>query len=268
MSDNPKENNSANSSSNDTKREGRKRLPFRQRFSAERVGAIIKRYGTSAYMLIAFCLVAAVTFSVLTLNMNYSDINEEIEIPDIVIPTLPDSVVIRPTEKSVDSIQTGIDDKVVNATESDRPAEATAPVIKYVFPVRAGKIVKKYAADALVFSSTLGDYRTHSGIDIASSAGSPVLAYTDGTVSAIEETPMMGTAVTVTHRYGLSSVYMNLDPELPSGIKVGAEVEPGDMIGKIGRTAIAEIGEEPHLHFEMTLNGANIDPEKELENIK
>ena len=264
MSENPKENRSAN----DTGKSERKGAPEKKRFSIEKLGGFIKRYGTSVYMLTAFCLVAAVTFSVLALNMNYSDINDEIDIPDIVIPTLQNSVVTLPADKSVDSVQNGIDGKVGDATKPAKATEATNPASKYVFPVPSGNIVKKYSTDALVFSSTLGDYRIHSGIDIAGAIGAPVIAYTDGTISAVEDTPMMGKAVTVTHRYGLASVYMNLDTELPAGIKAGATVEAGTMIGKIGKTAIAEIGEEPHLHFEMTLNGTVIDPEKELENIK
>ena len=259
MAEKPEENNSKKQT---------KQSMIKRRFHAKKIGAFIKRYGTSVYMILAFCLVAAVTISVLTINMNYSDIEEEIEIPEIKIPTLPDYNEIVPTEKSVDSIQTGVDGRIDETTRADRPAETVKQTSEFVYPITSGKVIKKYSADALVFSATLNDYRVHSGIDIQAEIGTPVLAYSGGTVSAIEDLAMMGKSVTVTHQFGLTSVYMNLDEELPAGIQVGATVKAGDKIGKVGKTAIAEIGEKPHLHFEIKLNGANIDPQKELEAIK
>ena len=41
---------------------------------------------------------------------------------------------------------------------------------------------------------------------------------------------------------------------------VGAAVKAGDVIGTVGETADVEVGEEPHLHVEMTVNGLQVDP--------
>ena len=244
----------------------KERTPFKQRFSAKKIGVAIKRYGTSVYLILAFCLVAAVTLSVLTINMNYSEIEDDVRIPEIIIPTLPDNADSMPTGKSVNSTPTGVDSKISETQPPQKQAETTKAAISFA-PPSNGKISKKFSAEALVFSTTLKDYRTHSGIDIEAAEGTPVLAYSSGTITAIEDTPMMGKAVTISHQFGLTSVYMNLAEELPAGIKVGASVNAGEKIGKIGRTSIAEIGENPHLHFELKLNGVNIDPEKELESI-
>ena len=37
-------------------------------------------------------------------------------------------------------------------------------------------------------------------------------------------------------------------------------INQGDIVGKIGETAVFEISEGPHLHFEMSENGKKIDP--------
>ena len=71
---------------------------------------------------------------------------------------------------------------------------------------------------------------------------------------------MMGTTVTVEHQNGVCSYYMNLNETLPPDITVGATVTKGQLIGAVGNTAIVEVAQEPHLHFEMTVDGVCIDP--------
>jgi murein DD-endopeptidase MepM/ murein hydrolase activator NlpD len=47
---------------------------------------------------------------------------------------------------------------------------------------------------------------------------------------------------------------------LAEGIKAGASVKSGQAIGTVGETAISELADEPHLHFEMTVGGLSVDP--------
>ena len=56
------------------------------------------------------------------------------------------------------------------------------------------------------------------------------------------------------------TVYANLAPELAEGLEVGSEVKCGQVIGCVGETASTEIADEPHLHFEMTVGGKEVDP--------
>ena len=62
------------------------------------------------------------------------------------------------------------------------------------------------------------------------------------------------------HGDGLISVYKNLDIELPDNVRAGEEIFEGDIIGMVGESAIIEIADEPHLHFELSLDGASVDP--------
>ncbi len=135
------------------------------------------------------------------------------------------------------------------------PAEEPLP--KFAMPT-IGNVSAKFSIDTLVFSNTMDDYRTHNGIDICAPLGSAVCAAADGVVSEVYEHPMMGYTVVISHDGGAESVYHNLDEEAAVG--VGDIVKCGDVIGAVGESAIIEIAEEPHLHFEMCIEGVRVDP--------
>ena len=47
---------------------------------------------------------------------------------------------------------------------------------------------------------------------------------------------------------------------LASGIKAGTEVRSGQLLGSVGDSAMVEVAQEPHLHFEMTVDGLQVNP--------
>ncbi len=233
----------------------RKKFDFKKRFSEFKSKEFMKKYGASVYMSLALMVVVATAVGVFSLSYSYDDLgNIDIETPDISIPeiNIPDFSLGEPSEpeKPVDSNQSGI---------VEEPT-----VEEYFYPVN-GEIIKKYSIDVLVFSETLNDYRVHEGIDIATELGAAVHAYTDGVILDVYDDPMMGKTVAISHDYDLVSYYMNLDNTLPEGIKKGAEIKAGDIIGVSGSTALVEVGDEPHVHFELKVGGVTINPEKELD---
>ncbi len=135
-------------------------------------------------------------------------------------------------------------------------AQMAEPVVM-VWPM-PGEVLQGYSADLPVFSTTLGDWRTHEGFDIAAKLGDKVMAVSKGRVSTVYEDDLMGTTVVITHSGGLCSVYSNL-ADVPA-VEEGDEVGAGEIIGAVGATAIAEISEAPHLHFEMLRDGLSVDP--------
>ena len=62
------------------------------------------------------------------------------------------------------------------------------------------------------------------------------------------------------HPNGYESVYCGLSGEVD--VKAGDEVEIGEIIGTTGNTSVIEIGQEPHLHFEVLKDGKTVDPIK------
>ena len=143
-------------------------------------------------------------------------------------------------------------------TQTPAPNPESKPTPKtFMWPV-SGDISMPYSMDALIYSPTMADWRTHAGIDIVSDLGTAVSAIADGTVVNVEKNEMHGTSVTIEHDGDFVSVYANLDTDVLVGI--GDNVEMGDLIGRVGETSIYEAGREPHLHLEMTLNGASVNP--------
>ena len=131
--------------------------------------------------------------------------------------------------------------------------------IRFVSPAD-GAVISGYSLSVPVYSLTMNDYRTHNGVDIVTESAASVRACADGEVVSMGYNPMMGMSVRISHGAGVESVYRNLAEDLAGGLKVGSKVAAGDVIGTVGDTALIECEEEPHLHFELAVNGENVDP--------
>ena len=141
----------------------------------------------------------------------------------------------------------------------------------FVLPV-SGSLLKKHDSEMQVHSTTMNDYRVHIGVDIVTEEGAPVYAAADGTVSKIWKDPMMGYSIAIKHSGNSYTIYKNLSEALPDGIKEGTSVRSGQLIASVGESAMVEVAEEPHLHFEMTVADLAVDPleyfnEKSLESL-
>lgn len=136
------------------------------------------------------------------------------------------------------------------------PARPTALV--YTWPVK-GAVLADFSLETLAYDETMGDWRTHSGIDIAAAPGSTVFAAADGTVQRVYADDLMGTTVVIDHGNGVVSTYANL--QTAPAVAEGDIVHTGSVIGAVGATAIAESGRPGHLHFELCEDGIAVDPE-------
>ena len=145
-------------------------------------------------------------------------------------------------------------DPVLTAPPSAEPAPAA---LVFTWPVN-GTIIADYSVETLAYSETMGDWRTHDGLDLAVALGTKVIATANGTVSAVFQDDFMGTVVEIDHGNGLVSQYASL-AEVPT-VKVGDTVKTGTVIGSVGITAAAENGLNPHLHFAMYQDGNPVDP--------
>lgn len=131
--------------------------------------------------------------------------------------------------------------------------------LKVIMPVD-GVIYRKHDPNTAVFSVTMNDYRIHQGVDIECSDSADVVACAYGKIKSVGYDSFMGNTVIIDHGDGLLSYYKNLSDELPEGIKAGNTVHAGQYIGAVSDSAIIEISDEPHLHFELELDGKQIDP--------
>jgi len=174
----------------------------------------------------------------------------------------PESEADKPSAST--DVQTTPDDSESTApAESSHSPASSSGLIRIARPAE-GYLLKGFDAEMPVYSLTMNDYRVHLGIDVGASIGDAVCAFADGSILHVYDDPMNGRAVTIDHGNGLMSHYFNLANDLPEDVYEGALVHCGQIIGAVGDTTLVELSDEPHLHFELTENGAYVDPMRYL----
>jgi len=194
------------------------------------------------------------------------DWGDELDFPPIeqkmgfeIEPVVSDTRVELPEEKpSPKKKEEPVSEKPVKKAEVKAKPKKNEPKVLSFEPAVEGEVLVPYSGDELVKSKTMGDWRTHNGVDIGAPEGTKVHAIASGTVSDVFEDEMMGHTVVIEHKDGCKSTYSNLMKGIV--VKKGQTVKAGEVIGGIGSSAIAESLEPAHLHLELTENGENIDP--------
>lgn len=138
----------------------------------------------------------------------------------------------------------------------DETLFTTQEPLAFIMPIE-GEVFAPYSQGELVRNLTLGEWRTHDGVDIQAAKGSPVRAVADGVVSQVYHDPMWGTVVEITHAGGLTSVTSGLDPAV--AIKQGDSVRIEDTIGVVG-SILSEVSLDDHVHFGLKQDGKWVDP--------
>ena len=135
------------------------------------------------------------------------------------------------------------------ASSSDAPA-STQPV--------SGRVLNSYSGDELVYSKTLGDWRTHNGVDYACAEGSEVSAPCSGKVTETGTDGRWSSVVTLEDASG--RLWRVCGVNSPA-VKPGDTVTAGQKLGTVG-TISCECAEEAHIHLEVLQNGQYLDPAK------
>lgn len=99
----------------------------------------------------------------------------------------------------------------------------------------------------------------HSGVDIAAPLGTPILAALEGIVAATGEDEAYGKTVAIQHGDGIETVYAHC---ASVSVQAGQFVAQSEEIATVGATGKAS---GPHLHFEIRVDGAAIDPARVME---
>lgn len=183
--------------------------------------------------------------------------------------TLPDSSAQEAPSTQPLEEETPEEEPPAPAVQEDDPQPVKEPAqeevstqpeykeVVYTWPVK-GQVLRGFTVEALAYDETMGDWRTHGGIDIAAEEGRKVLAAGEGQVAEVYDDAMMGTTVTILQPDGVTAVYSNLAQK--TAVAVGDLVDTGAVLGEVGRTALAESGLEPHLHLELLADGEPVTP--------
>ncbi len=135
------------------------------------------------------------------------------------------------------------------------PTEELTPI--FTMPV-SGSIIGNFSQGELVKNETLGDWRTHDGIDIKADSDTIVKVAAAGTVSDIYDDAIFGSCVVVTHADGYETHYYSLGANL--SVSLDEEIDAGRAIGTVSSSAAGEEHLPPHLHFGVKKDGKWIDP--------
>ena len=123
-------------------------------------------------------------------------------------------------------------------------------------PLKFTRISSKFSHAR--FHPVLKKYRPHHGVDYAAPMGTPVRAVADGTVIRKSYDKAAGNMLKIKHPGNLSSGYLHLRG-FAKGIKVGARVSQGQVIGYVGSTGRST---GPHLDFRLWKGNTAINPLK------
>ena len=104
----------------------------------------------------------------------------------------------------------------------------------------------------------LGFTKMHTGTDFAAPTGTPILASGDGLVVRAQWCGGGGNCVKIKHNRVYQTVYAHMS-KFARGIKKGARVKQGQIIGYVGSTGLST---GPHLHYEVIENGKKINSQK------
>jgi len=103
-----------------------------------------------------------------------------------------------------------------------------------------------------------GEGAFHTGVDISSQYGDAVRVAADGVVIEANERAGYGRLVVVDHGYGLTTYYGHLSS---FNVLAGQQLRRGDTIGNVG---VSGRSTGPHVHYEVRINGAPVNPMRYL----
>lgn len=162
-----------------------------------------------------------------------------------------DYLVVTEEVQSLLTPQAGITEEQLRAKEFsvfDSPVRWELPFIQPA----VGPVSTQFGSGRSVNGGPVGGF--HSGADIANDDGTPVIATAPARVAYVEQHPIRGLSVILDHGAGVKSGYHHLEAAL---VQPDDLVEAGTLIGRMGTSGYST---GPHLHWEVTVYGVNVDP--------
>tara|TARA_B100001971_G_C18221152_1_gene557291 strand:+ start:255 stop:1553 length:1299 start_codon:yes stop_codon:yes gene_type:complete len=104
----------------------------------------------------------------------------------------------------------------------------------------------------------LGFNKMHRGTDFAAPKGTPIMASGTGLIVKAQWCGGGGNCIKIKHNSTYSTVYAHLS-KFANGIKTGKKIKQGSIIGYVGSTGLST---GPHLHYEVHINGKQVNSQK------
>ncbi len=220
-----------------------------------------KRKLLTRYLILAACIlvIAAITVTIVFAANNWFRSDITLDRGDDPITDTGNTGNTGNTGKDDGNDNTADPDDDGNSGDDDK--KPTTSTTTFVCPLETMDVVNVFEFGQDV---TLGHWHFHTGLDIAATAGTTVMATLDGTVeSLVVGDQLDGTKVVIAHDNGLKTVYTYI--EAKEGLKEGDTVKRGEAIGTVAEPNGAEFKLGAHLHFEVLKDGECVDPAEYLD---
>ena len=160
---------------------------------------------------------------------------------------------------TIPAAEISVDIPIAEPVQAEAEETAVQAMTDLKLPVSdISNIVTPFSGGELVKNETTGSWQTHNGVDIACEVGTEVYAVSGGEVTAVKNDALWGVTLLLDHKNGYTTKYCGLNADL--AVQEGDKLNGGDVIGTVGGSADIESSLAPHIHIEMTHNGAFIDP--------
>jgi murein DD-endopeptidase MepM/ murein hydrolase activator NlpD len=149
-------------------------------------------------------------------------------------------------------IESKSQDEVVQKAEVKEKLFAAIPAIQ---PIANKQLIALASGFGARIHPIYKVKKMHKGIDFAAEIGTPIYATADGRVAVVDvKFSGYGKLVEIDHGFGYRTRYAHMHG---FNVRVGQNVKRGDLIGYVGNTGVSTA---PHLHYEVSINGTQVDP--------
>lgn len=149
-------------------------------------------------------------------------------------------------------IESKSQDELVKLAENKEKLYAAIPAIQ---PISNKQLMALASGFGLRTHPIYKVRKMHSGIDFAASIGTPIYATADGKVISVDtKYSGYGKVVEIDHGFGYHTRYAHMHG---FAVRNGQSVRRGDLVGYVGNTGLSTA---PHLHYEVLINGKQVDP--------
>jgi murein DD-endopeptidase MepM/ murein hydrolase activator NlpD len=179
----------------------------------------------------------------------YSDIREKSVIHEDIIVSLHESV--DKLRRKV-YIESKSQDEIVQLAEKKEKLFAAIPAIQ---PVANKELIALASGFGMRIHPVYKVKKMHTGIDFAAPIGTPIYATADGVIDEVQVSfSGYGKMIEIDHGFGYRTRYAHMHG---FAVRKGQHVKRGELIGYVGDTGLSTA---PHLHYEVLINRAQVNP--------
>ncbi len=149
-------------------------------------------------------------------------------------------------------IESKSQDDVVQLAEKKEKLFAAIPAIQ---PISNKELIALASGFGLRIHPVYKVKKMHTGIDFAAPIGTPIYATADGVIDQLDVSfSGYGKKVEIDHGFGYRTRYAHMHGFT---VRNGQHIKRGELIGYVGNTGLSTA---PHLHYEVFINGRQVNP--------